>query len=265
MHMIKRGESAANAHKSGGLEGSRRDFLKVATLAGGAAAFGSVGVPDISRAEAAQLTPRQVPLTGMATMPGKANHWYVPASDQTVHWGYLSKRLTPVIEVEYGDYVTVECLTHQAGDDPGRMIKGDSGAESVYYWTKDKKNVDRRGAGPMDAPNGAGAGDGVHVMTGPIAFGDAEQGDILEVRVLDMYPRPCANPQYQGKTFGTNIAAWWGYQYGDLLGEPNEKWSRFTSSTPRATAIGRHPFIVIGGYRLPTRTGSSIRFMTIRA
>ena len=22
------------------------------------------------------------------------------------------------------------------------------------YWTKEKKNVDRRGAGPMDAPNG---------------------------------------------------------------------------------------------------------------
>ena len=98
--MTKRGESDANVQSSRGVEESRRDFLKVATLAGGAAAFGAVGLPYISRAEAAQLTPRQIPLTGMATMPGKANHWYVPASDQTVHWGYFSKTLTPLIEIE---------------------------------------------------------------------------------------------------------------------------------------------------------------------
>ena len=200
-----------------GADQSRRNFLKTTALAGGAAAVGSVASPYISSAEAAQLTPRQVPLSGMATMPGKANHWYVPASDKTVHWGYFSKKLKPLIEIDSGDYATIECLTHQAGDDPDRMIKGDPGAESVYYWTKEKKNVIRRGAGPMDAPNGAGAGYGVHIMTGPIAIRGAKEGDILEVRVLDMYPRPCANPNFKGKTFGTNIAAWWGYQYGDLL------------------------------------------------
>jgi acetamidase/formamidase len=203
---------------SNGADESRRDFLKTATLVGGAAALGSIASPLISRAEAQELTPRQMPLPGMATMPGKANHWYVPASDKTVHWGYFSKKLTPLIEIDSGDYATIECLTHQAGDDPDRMIKGDPGTESVYYWTKDKKNVDRRGAGPMDAPNGAGAGYGVHIMTGPIAIRGAKEGDILEVRVLDMYARPCANPQYKGKTFGTNIAAWWGYQYNDWVG-----------------------------------------------
>ena len=75
----------------------------------------------------------------------------------------------------------------------------------------------------MDAPNGAGAGSGVHIMTGPIAVRGAQPGDILEVRVLDMYPRPCANPEFKGKNFGTNLAAWWGYQYNDMLdGEKRE-------------------------------------------
>jgi hypothetical protein len=50
------------------------------------------------------------------------------------------------------------------------MIAGDPGAESVFYWTKSCKNVDRRGAGPMDASihgRGAGEGFGVHICTGP--------------------------------------------------------------------------------------------------
>ena len=43
-----------------------------------------------------------------------------------------------------------------------RMIKGDPGAESVYFWDKTRKGVDRRGAGPMDASVfGRGAGEGV--------------------------------------------------------------------------------------------------------
>ena len=49
-----------------------------------------------------------------------------------------------------GDYVTIEALTHHANDDTERMVKGDPGAESVYLWTKDKKGVNRRGAGPVD-------------------------------------------------------------------------------------------------------------------
>ncbi|MGH7069918.1 MAG: acetamidase/formamidase family protein [Acetobacteraceae bacterium] len=204
-------------------EPGRRNFLKATTLGAGAVALGAVASPFISRAEAEQLTPRQIPLPGLPTRPEKAAHWYVPANDQTVHWGYFSKSLKPLLEMNSGDYATIECLTHQAGDDPERMIKDDPGAESVYYWTKDKKNVNRRGAGPMNAPNGAGGGAGVHIMTGPIAINGAKEGDILEVRVLDMYPRPCANPEFKGKAFGTNISAWWGYQYNDYLENPKPR------------------------------------------
>src|SRR5581483_9342437 len=49
-------------------------------------------------------------------------HHHVPATDKTVHWGYFSKALKPILEVASGDLVTVETLTHCATDDEARMI-----------------------------------------------------------------------------------------------------------------------------------------------
>src|SRR5467141_431867 len=163
----------------------RRDFLKGALLAGGAVASAGVG------AVAAQAQPGRV--------PGTLNHYYVPATDKTVHWG---------------DFVTIEVLTHHANDDAERMVKGDPGAESVFYWDRQRKGVDRRGAGPMQPTlfgRGAGEGLGVHICTGPVAVKGAMPGAILEVRIVDVKPRPCANSQYKGKSFGSNAAAWWGF------------------------------------------------------
>src|ERR1700726_1488362 len=71
-------------------------------------------------------------------------------------------------------------------------------------------------AGPMDGKllgRGAGEGFGVHICTGPIYIRGAEPGDILEVRIMDVKPRPSANPAYAGKSFGSNAAAWWGFNY----------------------------------------------------
>jgi acetamidase/formamidase len=81
---------------------------------------------------------------------GHVSHHVVPATAETVHWGYFSRSLKPVLTVQSGDFVTIETLTHHAYDDHARMIAGDPGAESVFYWTKERKNVDRRGAGPMN-------------------------------------------------------------------------------------------------------------------
>src|SRR3989442_1324340 len=191
----------------------RRDFLKGALAVGGmAASLGPVGVVP------AQAQPGMV--------PGTKNHYYVPATDKTVHWGYFSKSLKPLIEVNSGDFVTIEVLTHHANDDAERMIKGDPGAESVFYWDKQKKGVDRRGAGPMKPTlfgRGAGEGLGVHICTGPVFVRGAEPGDILEVRIVDVRPRPCANPKYKGKSFGSNAAAWWGFHYKDLLTDPKPR------------------------------------------
>ena len=139
-------------------------------------------------------------------------HHHLPANAENVHWGYFSRRLAPRLEVDPGDIVTIETLTHQASDDHERMIEGDADAESVYLWTKDRKGVFRRGAG-----DGDGGGLGVHICTGPVFVRGAEPGDILEVRILDVAMRPSANPRFCGCCFGSNAAANWGFHYNDFL------------------------------------------------
>ncbi|MEL7054130.1 MAG: acetamidase, partial [Cyanobacteria bacterium J06588_5] len=78
----------------------------------------------------------------------------LPATADTVHWGYFSQTLEPKLVVDSGDMITVETLTHHANDDAERMVTGDPGAESVFAWSEDAKGVDRRGAGPIDAEVG---------------------------------------------------------------------------------------------------------------
>jgi acetamidase/formamidase len=153
------------------------------------------------------LTPHRVP--SKASPHGL--RWHVPASDKTVHWGFFSKSLSPILSVKSGADVTIECITNNASDDYERFIKGDAGAESIFHWTRERKNVDRRGAGPLTAPQGAGGGKGAQICTGPIYIEGAEPGDVVEVRIIDMYPRRSANPRYRGKAFGVNIAGRWGY------------------------------------------------------
>ncbi|MEO8039792.1 MAG: acetamidase/formamidase family protein [Betaproteobacteria bacterium] len=195
-------------------DSSRRSFLQ-GTLASGAAAaaLGGMGVSSLARAQ-----------TGMTR--SSISHYSIPATAETVHWGYFSKLLKPLVEVQSGDFVTIETLTHHANDDAARMVQGDPGAESVYFWDKTRKGVNRRGAGPMDASlfgRGAGEGLGVHICTGPVAVAGAEEGDILEVRILDVSPRPSGNAEFKGKTFGSNAAAWWGYHYNELIEEPKKR------------------------------------------
>jgi len=191
---------------------ARRNFLQGA-LAASAASLGALGASSLAHAQT-ELKRSTI------------SHYYVPATDKTVHWGYFSKNLKPLIELESGDFVTIETLTHHANDDAERMVKGDPGAESVFFWDKTRKGVDRRGAGPMDASlfgRGAGEGLGVHICTGPVAVKGAKPGDIIEVRILDVKPRPSANPKYSGKSFGSNAAAWWGYHYNDMIEEPKPR------------------------------------------
>ena len=192
---------------------ARRNFM-LGSLAG-AGAVALAGLSSSALAQA-QTAPTRTTLS----------HHYVPASDKTVHWGYFSKQLKPLVEVDSGDFVTIETVTHHANDDADRMVKGDPGVESIFYWDKKRKGVNRRGAGPEDASlfgRGAGEGLGVHVCTGPVAVKGAQPGDVLEVRILDVKPRPSANPKYRGKAFGSNAAAWWGFHFNDQIEEPKKR------------------------------------------
>ena len=72
--------------------------------------------------------------------------------------------------------------------------------EDIYMWSDTTIGEEFRGA--------TGGGDGVHILTGPIYVEGAEPGDVLKVEILDLQPRK--NPD--GKTYGSNAAAWWGFQ-----------------------------------------------------
>ncbi|SNS31895.1 transcriptional regulator, AraC family [Tropicimonas sediminicola] len=183
---------------------------------------------EVSHPDRANRTrqPAREPADLVGGLPGPAlgndnsADFVLPARADTVHWGHFSRSIPPVLYVPSGSVVRVETLTQHGGDDYARFIEGDPGAESVFRWTRDAKAVDRRGAGPMDASifgRGAGEGFGVHICTGPIHVNGAEPGDILEVEIIEIAPRPSGNPLFKGKAFGSNASAWWGYQYNDPL------------------------------------------------
>ncbi len=200
----------------------RRQGLEAAAHRGRPSGHGDTAAAPRSEAPAA------APVAGARApqpAPGVRQH-HLCANQHTVHWGYLSRSLAPVLQIQPGDLVTVETLTQHAYDDFERMIQGDSGAQSVFHWTADRKNVDRRGAGPADASiygRGCGEGFGVHICTGPIRVQGAEPGDVLELRILDVLPRLSANPRYAGRVFGSNAATWWGFHYKELLTEPRPR------------------------------------------
>ncbi|HXF33656.1 MAG TPA: acetamidase/formamidase family protein [Candidatus Acidoferrales bacterium] len=112
----------------------------------------------------------------------------LPATKNTVHWGYFSASIPPVLRVKSGDLVQVEAVTHHAGDAPHLLM--DDGIRQLY---RDIPEDDRR--------------PGVHIMTGPIYVEDARPGDMLEVRYLQMTPR---------LLYGSNAAASWGYLYKEF-------------------------------------------------
>jgi hypothetical protein len=118
----------------------------------------ATGADAFSRGRCSQaLAPSQVRIWSARPIrkPSRErrSHYFLPATDKTVRWDYFSRSLKPLVEIDSGDYVTIEALTRHANDDYERMIKGDPGVESVFLRTKDKKNVNRRGAGPIRRPS----------------------------------------------------------------------------------------------------------------
>ena len=89
----------------------------------------------------------------------------VPATADTIHWGTFSAGIPPVLTVDSGDTVVLECV---------------SGAPDV---------MPPASAGLVTPPALAAihAADpprmGPHILTGPVAIRGAEPGDMLEVRI----------------------------------------------------------------------------------
>lgn len=112
---------------------------------------------------------------------------YLRTTPETCLWGRLPHRdRTPVLRVASGATVTIDTVSHEG-------ILEDQGRDPVAY-------LARFGVPPggvlADARDLAASGlahdydtDGPHVVTGPIAVGGAEPGDVLRVDVLGLLTR----------------------------------------------------------------------------
>ncbi|KAL3145841.1 hypothetical protein ABBQ38_015213 [Trebouxia sp. C0009 RCD-2024] len=121
-------------------------------------------------------------------------------SSQTGHWGYWYDLLEPALIIGNDTVIDVEMPTFAAGQAWSEMGKGDPGMEDIYHWDPV--------TGPRIAFKGPTGATGGHYMTGPIYVCGAEAGDVLEVQILDLLPRP--NPQ--NESFGVTTAfsiGWW--------------------------------------------------------
>ena len=90
------------------------------------------------------------------------------STPDTVHWGYFDGGLPPVLTIDSGDCVVIECVSGS----PEWLPPASSGFEILPELRAIHQRSER--------------GSGNHILTGPISVRDAKVGDVLEVRILDI-------------------------------------------------------------------------------
>src|SRR5438094_8488782 len=93
-------------------------------------------------------------------------HHTLPATLETVQWGWLDPKEPPKLTINSGDTVSVETMMHSHN--------------KVQQGITMEQIVELRKANP---------GGGPHSMTGPIYVNGAEPGDVMEIRILKIVPK----------------------------------------------------------------------------
>ena len=110
-----------------------------------------------------------------------AKHHVLKATPDSVQWGWLDPKEPPKLTIQSGDTVSIETLMHAK--------------DQVQPGTSMEKLVELRKANP---------GGGPHSLTGPIYVEGAEPGDVMEIRILKIVPKPVGtNFNLPGKDFPT--------------------------------------------------------------
>ena len=108
-------------------------------------------------------------------------HHTLAATLDTVQWGWLDPQEKPKLTVNSGDTISIETMMHSH--------------DKVQPGITMEQVVELRKANP---------GGGPHSVTGPIFVNGAEPGDVLEIRILRIEPKPFAvNFNLPGKDFPT--------------------------------------------------------------
>ncbi len=120
-------------------------------------------------------------LFAVAQQKTESKHYVLPATPETVQWGWLDAKEKPRLTMNSGDTVSIETMTHAVNElQPG-------------------KNMDEIVKLRLANPGG-----GPHTVTGPIYVNGAEPGDTLELRILKIVPKPVAfNFHLPGSKFPT--------------------------------------------------------------
>jgi acetamidase/formamidase len=141
-------------------------------------------------------------------------HHTLPATLETVQWGWLDPAEKPKLTVESGDTISIETMMHSHD-----KIRPGVSMDEVIALRK------------------ANPGGGPHSMTGPIFVNGAEPGDVLEVRILRIEPKPFAvNFNLPGKDFPT---------IGALASEMPEGFIRFFNLDLKTRTAEFKPGIVL--------------------
>jgi len=103
------------------------------------------------------------------------------ATLETTQWGWLDPNEGPKLTVNSGDIVSIETMMHSHNKiQPGTTM------EDIVALRK------------------ANPGGGPHSVTGPIFVNGAEPGDVMEIRILRITPKPFGvNFNLPGKDFPT--------------------------------------------------------------
>jgi len=102
-----------------------------------------------------------------ASATTKTTH-LLKSTPDTVHWGYFDGGLPPVLTIDSGDCVVIECVS----GNPEWLPPATSGFEILPELRAIHQRSER--------------GSGNHILTGPISVRDAQVGDVLEVKILDI-------------------------------------------------------------------------------
>ncbi len=127
--------------------------------------------------------------TSTSTPAGK--HYTLPATKETVQWGWFDVNEKPKLMVNSGDTVSIETWYHAL--DQIKPAPTDDTLKGPDMDELAKLRKENDGGGP-------------HSITGPIYVNDAEPGDTLEIRILKIVPKAYGqNFNLPGKQFPTGL------------------------------------------------------------
>jgi acetamidase/formamidase len=120
-----------------------------------------------------------------------SKHYTLPATAETVQWGWFDIHEKPKLTIESGDTVSIETWYHAL--DKIKPTPEDHTLSGPSMDEIGKLRKENDGGGP-------------HSITGPIYVNGAEPGDTLEIHILKIVPKEYAqNFNLPGKQFPTGL------------------------------------------------------------